>query len=153
MQRSLELVNLKPFSINAAYANGGNGGRFKTQAFNEWQSEVFFQLSQAPNSVALKELREYFDSKKHKYEVQLIASYPKKEFYTKDGSISAKTQDTTNWEKSIVDCLFLKKYHDIPQPYGCKNLNVDDKFLTKCISEKVPSDSYSISIILYIKNL
>jgi hypothetical protein len=133
MQRSLELVNLKPFSINAAYANGGNGGRFKTQAFNEWQSEVFFQLSQAPNSVALKELREYFDSKKHKYEVQLIASYPKKEFYTKDGSISAKTH--------------------IPQPYGCKNLNIDDKFLTKCISEKVPSDSYSISIILYIKNL
>lgn len=155
MKRSIVLKNLKPFSINRSYANGSNGGRFKTQEFQDWQSEVFWQLSLPENISTLKELREHFDPKKHKYEIDLQAWYPKQEFFTKEGLISAKTQDTTNWEKSLVDCLFLKKYFDAPHPYGCENLNIDDKYLTRCVSEKLPSKEgeYRLEIILEIKPL
>lgn len=150
MKRSFVLSNLKPFSINAAYCTQGNS-RIKTQAFREWQTEVFFQLDLPEPKAALKELREYFDETKHCFHIMLTVFYPKEQFYTKKGLISARTQDVSNWEKPLIDCIFLPKHFNTPVPYGCENLNIDDKFLTRCVSEKSVSEESAFEIWIQIE--
>lgn len=154
MKRELRLYNIKPFSINKSYY-GGNKGRVKTSEFREWTCNVFHILSQTDNRLALKDIREYFSPEKHCIELCLTASYPKSEFLTKKGSISAKTVDTTNWEKSLVDCIFLPSNYGNQVPYTCENLNLDDKYVTSCISRKRASldDFYCIDVTISIIDL
>jgi len=154
MKRSFRLSNLKPFSINAAYCTQGQS-RIKSKAYRDWQCEVFFQLNQEQVAETLKELREYFEPEKHHVHVELTAIYPKTKFFTRKGTVSAKTQDLSNWEKTIIDCVFLPKHHETPVPYGAPNLNFDDKYVTRCVSQKVPSDEeeFAIEMEIEIKSL
>lgn len=152
MQHTFTLPGIKPLSINSTYTNVGRG-RAKTQAARDWTTEFFHALGTQANLQALKELREYFNPEEHFYSLSLVLTYPMPIFWKQDSGISAKTVDISNFEKSIIDCLFLPKFHVTPFPYGCENLNVDDKFLAEMQSAKRAGDDYSLKIVVEIKPL
>jgi hypothetical protein len=127
-------------------------GTSKTQDAREWQAQVFHRLSSDENQLKLKELRDNFDSKEHTYCVWICAVYPKSELLTKQGLISSKTQDCSNFEKALIDCFFLPKHHTQESPLGCPNLNIDDKFVTQLISSKgMAKDELSRAIIVDVE--
>ncbi len=126
-------VYIPPISINSFYT--GNR-QFKSTAAKQWTIEALHQLNQEHILSKLKYLREHFDSSKHTYGIELKFAYPRTKFLNKKGEISAKTIDITNGEKSIVDVLFLGKFFD-----EFENLNCDDRFLTKMVSEKIISEN------------
>lgn len=150
--KAIITLPLKTFSVNQMYY--GNR-QIKTVAAKEWSYTVFHELSKKHNQEELLKLREYFDPSKHVYVLNMTAYYPKEILFTKKGYISGRAHDITNWEKPLVDLIFHPKYFDISTPYGCKNLNIDDKFVTDCYSKKRPSldDNYSIKITLRIVRL
>ncbi len=130
-------------------------GRNKTQAAREWSYRIMHQLSLPQNQEQLEKIRASFDRNKHCFQLSMRALYPKNILYKKDGTISAKSMDLTNWEKPLVDLLFLPKYFDVPSPYGCKNINCDDKYVTSMYSTKAVSESgtHKIEITVKIRNL
>ena len=142
MKREFNL-DIKPFSINAMYYGDG---RTKTQAARDWSYQIFHRLSQEAIAKSLAELRSYFETDKHSYQVDFVVTYPKDKFYTKKGSISARTMDLSNWEKPLIDLIFLPKYFDKEPPYGCKNLNIDDKYITKLSSSKGIGETTNILV-------
>lgn len=123
---------------------------FKTQAYNEWASAVFHKLSSEENLQKLSELRNFFDPKSHAYEIDLKFYYPSKVLYTKAGGLSARAHDISNIEKPLIDLIFLPVYFKKPIPYGCQNLNIDDKYITSMSSKKLASDEHHIEIKLRI---
>lgn len=134
MRRSFTLA-IEPFSLNAMYCRDI---RYKSAKFRNWQPRFFMQMAQVLPQQAFKDLREAFDPLKNSYLVCLTYYYP--EFFTKkDAQISAQTEDLSNCEKIIVDALFLPKNHAIGVPYGCPNLNIDDKHIVCLTSKKKPA--------------
>ena len=124
-----------------------------TQAYKDWSATVFHRLSSEENLKALEDLREFFDSEKHSYKVDIKFTYPKNILFTKKGSMSARAHDLSNIEKPLIDLIFLPCYFDKPSPYGCKNLNIDDKFISALSSKKLPGDEHFIEIDLTIIDL
>lgn len=139
MIRSFVLENLKPFSINSTYYGGGSSF-VKTTAAREWMYQVFHRLSDAESEQKFKDLREAFKPEEHGFEVCMIAYYPRADYMTKKGHLSNKTLDLTNCEKSLVDCLFLSKHALTAAPYGCQNLQIDDRYVVSLQSKKLPCD-------------
>jgi hypothetical protein len=137
LSRTLILENIRPFSINAFYYARQ---KTKTEAAWDWTDSVFMALNTEDNQGRLEELRAIFDPDKHVLGADLRAFYPKDIFFNKAGQVSAKTIDSTNWEKPLIDCIMLKKFHNEALPRGCKNLNTDDRYLTVMQSSKHPVD-------------
>lgn len=151
MRKDFKLI-IKPFSINAMYYGDA---RTKTSQAREWSYQVFHQLSTLNNLNNMKDLREYFNPTKHQVSIEILVEYPKNIFFTKNGTISAKTIDITNFEKVITDLFFDKRYFDKEYPYGCKNLNIDDKYITELFSKKsfIESDVHIINYSVIINPL
>jgi hypothetical protein len=151
MKQSFTL-KIKPFSINQMFTNTRS---LKTSAFRDWSYQVMHRLAEPEIEQKLQDLREEFDFEQHVYHLSLNFQYPKKDYIRKAGGISAKTHDLSNIEKPIIDLIFLPVYHKKPHPYGCKNLNIDDKYLTKMVSEKSisPDQDHYIHISIEIKEL
>ena len=151
MRRVLTL-KLKPFSINSMfYANKQHGKTIETK---EWESSVLVALALKENKKKLKELRQYFDPKKHVYKVDLTFFYPKHVLHTKDdGRISGRAHDLSNIEKPLIDLVFLPRYYDLPSPYGAKNLNMDDRFITHLVSKKKVGKSFKMKVSIQVKSL
>ena len=126
---------------------------WKTKEYNEWSCAVFHRLDTEDSLKSLEDLREFFDPKIHKYLINLKFTYPKDILYTKKGALSARAHDISNIEKPLIDLLFLPVYFDKPSPYGCKNLNIDDKYITKMSSEKVPGEEFNIEIEIEINTI
>ena len=140
-------INLEPFSINSMYCKNRS---WKTQKYNEWSANVFHQLNSEENLKAFEELRNYFDPEKHAYEVNLRFFYPDDKLFTKKGSLSSRAHDISNIEKPLIDLLFLPVYYKKPSPYGCKNLNIDDKFIKSMSSQKMSADESRIDVTIHI---
>lgn len=116
--------------------------RIKTQAAREWTERVIHQLNWKSTSEKLEKLRTAFDPKKHVYSIKMTAMYPEKDYYTKgDGTLSSRTQDISNWEKPLIDIVFLKKYFEEIGRLHCENLNTDDKYICSMHSRKLPTKS------------
>lgn len=143
-------INNHPFSINSMYYNTR---QIKTTAFRDWSFEIMHALNAASIQNQLIALSSKFDPKKHSYVVNLKFHYPEKIFYTKTGIISARSHDLSNIEKGLIDILFLSKNND--NVMGGKNLNIDDKYISKLISEKLATKSQSnfIDVSIYIIKL
>jgi hypothetical protein len=152
MRRSLKLENLKPQSINSMYYGTGHGYA-KTSDAKAWAMEVFFQLDLPANKQALRDLREAFDSTKHAFSVTLRATYPHIDFQTQKGHISSRTQDLSNWEKPLIDCIFLPKFCDLPVPEGAANVCADDKYVVDLHSSKRAGTGYAIDVTIEIVDL
>jgi hypothetical protein len=110
-------------------------------------------LALKENKKKLKELRQYFDPKKHVYKVDLTFFYPKHVLHKKEGGISARAHDLSNVEKPLIDLIFLPMFYDRPSPYGAKNLNIDDKYITDLRSRKRVGKDFRVRVTLNIKDL
>lgn len=140
-------IPINPFSINSMFCKNR---AFKTREYNEWSAQFFHRLATEENLKKFEELREYFDPQKHSYNVYLKFYYPKETLYTKKGALSARAHDISNIEKPLIDLIFLPQYFEKNPPYGCKNLNIDDKFISKMTSEKLAAEEHRIEITLSI---
>ena len=148
--RRVITLKLKPFSINAMFCRDK---RHKTIEAQEWSCSVLVALALKENKKKLKELRQYFDPMKHVYKVDLTFFYPKHVLYRKDGGISARAHDLSNVEKPLIDLVFLPMFYARPSPYGAKNLNIDDKYITDLRSRKRVGKDFRIRVTLNIKEL
>ena len=148
--RRLITLKLKPFSINAMFCRDK---RHKTIEAQEWSCSVLVALALKENKKKLKELRQYFDPKKHVYKVDLTFFYPKHVLHKKEGGISARAHDLSNVEKPLIDLVFLPMFYDRPSPYGAKNLNIDDKYIVDLRSRKRVGKDFRIRVTLNIKDL
>jgi hypothetical protein len=127
--------------------------RHKTIEAQEWSCSVLVALALKENKKKLKELRQYFDPKKHVYKVDLTFFYPKHVLHKKEGGISARAHDLSNVEKPLIDLIFLPMFYDRPSPYGAKNLNIDDKYITDLRSRKRVGKDFRVRVTLNIKDL
>lgn len=137
MRQDFQLQS-KPFSINAATYSDA---RTKTREYYDWSSKIFHQLNTPENLDKMTQIRESFDENLHAFEVEITAVYPRSIFITKEGKLSARTIDVTNFEKLLVDLFFDKQFNTKPAPYGVKNINVNDKNIISLISKKSFHDS------------
>lgn len=135
MKKSFTL-NQKPFSVNAMYYASVKA---KTKEARQWSYQVFNELDSPQIQQCINDLKGHFNPKKHCYKIKMTAYFPEDVIYKKDGSLSSRAFDITNWEKPIVDLLFLPKHCKSETPYGVNNLEIDDRFITKCVSEKKAS--------------
>ena len=127
--------------------------RHKTTEAQEWAASILVALALKENKKKLKELRQYFDPMKHVYKVDLSFFYPKHILYTKEGRVSGRAHDLSNIEKPLIDLVFLPRYYDLPSPYGAKNLNIDDKYITHLVSKKRVGKSFKIKVSIQVKAL
>lgn len=119
---------MRAFSINKM---NYRDVRFKTSEFKLWFTELCERLQ------AFKELLDTGDDFKREggvFEISITVKYPHHIFYTKNGTISAKTFDISNVEKPIIDAIFRE------------TMRVDDRYLVSCHSEKVVAATYGIDI-------
>jgi hypothetical protein len=150
MQETFTILS-KSFSINSMY-NYKNNRKFKTLEAEKWETGILHQLSSKQNMQKFENLRSQFDPELHSYAVTISVYYPEADFYTKKGLISAHTHDVSNYEKPLIDLLFLPKYFELPAPYGCKNLNMDDKYITRMFSTKRPGTEHKLIVKIKIIN-
>jgi hypothetical protein len=145
------IIPLPPVSINNFYyANKRHG--IRTEA-REWQCNFFHYLSSPAYIQAFSNLRSNFNPSLNGYKVNLEFKIPKDKFINKNGVLSSRAIDLTNCEKSIIDILFLPKHFETEPPYGCANLNIDDKFLVGCSSSKAAGTNWEIKITIELVDL
>lgn len=115
--------------------------RFITQDYSEWLMQVKFRLENEIDEQSILDLKSYYNPLLHKIQVEMIARY--KNFYTKQNVISGHTHDCSNFEKPILDVLFDSKHLDI----------ANDKYVTRLISEKMPSEDGTDSFEVHVEIL
>lgn len=147
MQRKFVLP-VKPFSINSLHYRDG---KRKTVEAREWEVSVFHEMSRPEIIKALDELHTAFDYTKHAFVVRMTCYYPEEIFYTKQGTVSGRTMDQSNWEKPLIDLLFLEKYASLQPPFGAPNLRIDDKYIVSLTSRKKPHPLSSHKIEISIR--
>lgn len=125
---------------------------FKTAAYKAWERDFLYLLNQQEPQRLLAELRNAFIPGKHCYRVRIIWYSP--QLLTKDGTLSNKTFDVTNVEKALLDLICLPKYHVQEWPYGCPNLNIDDKHVLTLVSGKRGSSAgWEIGFTIWLEEL
>lgn len=127
-------LNVEPFSVNRTYYRDR---RVKTQDFRDWELQVIQALNRAEPQAQLAKLRSAFDAKKHGFVVKFDFYFPKSVLYNKQGLISSRAEDLSNVEKPLLDLVFLPKYHVQAFPWGCHNVNADDKSVLRLVSSKL----------------
>lgn len=137
------ILPIKPYSINKYYYSDRKS---KTSAARAWEFEVSKQLAKLKDPLA--SIRDNFDKEKHGLLLTLDAVYPPSIFWTRDNTLSARMMDLTNWEKPLVDMLFLQKNDG---KVGCRTLCLDDKFLVDIRSRKLKGDTESYSVIVTLE--
>jgi len=107
-----------------------------TVKYQNWAHNILHLLNNDEIEAKLELIRTEFDPEKHRYVVDLIFNFPKHILFTQTKIMSAKAFDVSNVEKPLIDLIFLPKYFDRPSPYGAKNLNIDDKYISDLSSKK-----------------
>jgi hypothetical protein len=127
---------IQPFSVNRMYCRDQS---HKTQDYRDWELAMVQALSRKEPQAAFAKLREAFKPEEHCFVVRLKALYPADILFNKKGLISSRAEDLSNIEKPILDLLFLPKHHVQPAPWGCPNVNCDDKYVLRLSSAKAVS--------------
>jgi hypothetical protein len=145
-------IHAKPFSVNAMFYNTRN---MTTAAYKDWTYEIFNQLDQSELAEKFTKIRNEFIIGSQGFKVTFKFYYPKQILFKADGSLSSKCFDLSNIEKPLIDLLFLPKYATQIAPYGCQNMNIDDKYIVALASEKCisPDDKHYINVSIESTNL
>jgi len=123
-------------------------GRVKKPEFRRWEESVATWMYDSGEGAKLSELGKTFNPLEQNVEVTVELRYPEQRFTNKAGIISSKTMDITNFEKPLVDMLFLERMSDT---HVYPNFRHDDKFITKLVSTKVAYASSDPSLAVTIK--
>jgi len=121
---------LPGFSINSMYYATR---KTKTTEARRWSCAINYHVRDQAADIA--EFRQSFDPLKHVFHVEI--QYFMKNFYSKEGRVSNKTFDLSNIEKPLIDLVFIPSNHG-EVPYQSPNLNIDDRYITRLVSEKLP---------------
>lgn len=132
----LHLPNCRGFSINKAYYKSTFT---RTQECREWARGIAAALQSPQNMSKIAEFLTKYSQKVHGIGVFLRFGVPRGMFYTQKGEISRFSMDLSNVEKLLIDILFDKKH-------GPHALDLDDKTIVQLVSEKVPDDTFNITI-------
>lgn len=124
-------IPLGAFSINKMQTRDA---RFKTAAYKDYATKFLYHLSNVPE---LQQLKKAWDGKATFF-VQIVTYYPGHIFYNKQGIISSKTVDCSNFSKPILDLIFGD------------TLEINDKFVTKLVEEKRAGSDYSLEITIIL---
>ena len=127
--------------------------KFKTTQAREWSYQVFNHLNHISNIKNMKAFRESFNSDIEAIEADLTFYFPEDIILLKKGGISGRAFDITNMEKCIVDLIFDKQYFEKDPPYGCENLNLDDKYIISMQSRKRVSPDGEFSMVIKLKTI
>lgn len=143
---------LEPFSVNRTYYRDK---RHKTQDFRDWELATVNALAAPAVQQKLDRIRSAFDPQKHGFVVRFKAMYPRAVLFNKQGQISSRAEDLSNIEKPLLDVLFLPKYHVQSFPWGCHNVNADDKYVLRLTSSKTvsPNENHYIQISIAVVDL
>lgn len=136
------VLPIKGLSINSTYF--GDKRRGMTADARDWFRTALHVLGKPINAQGLEELRNSFRPKQDAYAFQIKAYIPSEIYYTKDGKLSRRAFDVSNFEKSLLDVFCLDKYPG--------NLQIDDSVVRSCHSIKLPSydDSWRIEVSIRI---
>ena len=126
-------IPAEPLSVNAMTFRDK---RFKSSKYKSWETKVLLSFTSEQSQEEFDKIRKMYQHGVHCFKVKLTAYYNTSSYFTKSGIVSNKTIDCSNWEKAIVDLLFLPKYHDLKPPSGAPNINVDDRYIISLTSEK-----------------
>lgn len=133
------LLNIKPISTNKLYrAVGGRSvlskearqfkKAMKEELFRYRRDVVEFVRSLPNDQIAL--------------EARYVFYVPKKDFFTKQGNISARSIDVDNYAKSLNDSIFEALKSVSPA--------LDDKLIVRMTLEKVPTEHKNFKISCYL---
>lgn len=143
-------LDAPPFSINKAYYKKSFT---RTAECREWGDSILEQLlCESIQEELLRFRLAFLDADRASIGVHIVYHIPKAVFYTKKGDISRRSMDLSNVEKLLIDLIFDPRFcgRDLESGNVCQNLSLDDKLITKLISEKVPSKrDYKINITLF----
>lgn len=142
MRLDIELHDTKAFSINNYYYGTR---RIRTREARGWGERIHRQL--AVYRYLMVDFFNEFDPNKHVLHCHIMFGMPN--LFNKRGEVNHFAKDLSNIEKPLLDIVTGKKYFDRGEP----TLNIDDKFITKLISEKVPSNSYNIKLSFTIESI
>ena len=100
-----------------------------------------------------KKLRDNFDPSTNALSIKIIHEIPKSVFYTKQGEVSIFSKDLTNIEKLPIDLIFDERFYG-RTVFGesVENLAINDKYITRLVSEKKPADEFKIRMDIKIIN-
>ena len=101
-----------------------------TEDARNWFKAAQHVLAKPANAKGLEELRTLFRPTKDAYAFQIKAYIPAEIYYTKEGKLSRRAFDISNFEKSLLDVFCLDKYPG--------NLQIDDSVVRSCHSIKLP---------------
>lgn len=144
MKINFKLEDCRPFSINRAYYKN----RGITRECRLWRQTIISAAK--PHIPLFKEFRESFDPQINGIFIHITHHIPFHKFYTKKGDISIQSMDLTNVEKLLVDILFDARFYDRGE---LDNINLNDKYIVKLISEKVVDTEWGIDVELDITTL
>ena len=136
-------IKLKPFSTNKAYYRN----RQLTQEARLWREEFLIQLQDKNIQSDLSAIRDAFDPTLNAIAVSYRFLYPSDKLLTKKGTISSRSHDLTNIEKLVQDNIFDHRFNG--REIGeliIQNLDIDDKFIVRCHSEKMRSQTHTYLI-------
>lgn len=139
------------FSINKATC--GRNRAYSPEA-RKFRAQFFLELDKYR-----QEILAFNKTRYRSYHVEYTFYMP--DLYTKGGKVSHNSGDLTNLEKLPQDFLFNKKYHGtawlrkmnfierkLYPLNSLVNLNTDDCFITRLVSEKVSGPEYRMDIVV-----
>lgn len=139
-------LNIKPYSVNKYFY--GNRA-IKRRETVEWEMSIIEILRHENIQKKIQDFKDRFDPAKHSIEIEMLFHYPHDVLYTKKKQLSSRAFDLSNVEKPLIDVLFLAKYCTDK----IKNLEIDDKYVTKMTSQKLAADTHRIEIKIQLVDL
>lgn len=155
---TLIITGLRPISLNRLHYRN----RKLTQEARIYRAKFLSQIQ--AHYTELKALSKKFEPTEHSLALSFCFKIPQSEFYTNKGYISARSQDLDNLLKLNIDCLCNAEYNDpkwltkkkrtikekalYSDIESIQNLDIDDKFVTRLITEKIPTESHHELIIV-----
>lgn len=132
-------IPIKPYSVNAMYYRDG---RRKKREAVQWEQSVSEYLRNSEIQSQLQKIRQNFGVEKNSICVDLEFQFPDEILFTQKGIMSSRAFDLSNMEKPLIDVIFLAKYSSS----ACKNLEIDDRYISKLSSSKTSGNQYLIKI-------
>ena len=129
----------KPYSVNALYYRDGKRKKRETV---EWEQSILEYLRDDNIQPELAKIRDNFDKFKHSIYIDIEYIFPHSILYTQKGCLSSKAFDISNMEKPLIDVIFLPKFSS----ESCKNLEIDDRYISKMSSSKSSGSQHSIRL-------
>lgn len=144
IEYKLTLPGVKPYSLNSAYYKKTFN---MTKECRDWRKTVIRALKAPENQSVMDSIRDIFVPDIHGVVAKINYGIVYTSYFTVKGDVSAKSMDLSNVEKLLIDIIFDERFFTRGE---IRNCNINDKYILRLNSEKNPSLSSSIEVLLYV---